>query len=120
MNNYANAGIGLFISVAFLTAGIALIGRGRMILPLIMNIIGTGGYVYAISVIGAIRHEKIPKEATEPLMARIYPAISVTVLLLVLIIMNYFSPYQEAKREAKRKARYEAVERPLTKDEKII
>lgn len=120
MNNYQNAGIGLFVSAVFLTASVCTLGKGRMMIPAILDIIGSAGYIYAISVLSAIPHEKIPKENVEPLIARIYPAIAVSVLIFVIVITNFFSPYQEAKRDAKRRAKWEAEQRPLSKDEKIL
>ncbi|MGN0691441.1 MAG: hypothetical protein ACI4K7_03735 [Oscillospiraceae bacterium] len=120
MNNYENAGMALFISTFFLTLAVIFMGKGRMVIPSICNIIGSSGYIYAINVLAAIPNEKIPKQYTEPLIGRIYPVISVTVLVFAAVIMNYFSPCQEAKREARKKAKYNAELRPLKDDEKIL
>ncbi|MCI5750949.1 MAG: hypothetical protein MR038_00490 [Oscillospiraceae bacterium] len=120
LNNYENAGIALFISTFFLTLAVIFMGKGRMVMPSVFNIIGSAGYIYAINILAAIPNEMIPKQYTEPLIWRIYPVISVTVLVLAAVIMNYFSPQQEAKREARKKAKYEAELRPLEDDEKIL
>lgn len=120
MNKYENAGIGLFISTFFLTLAVIFMGKGRMIIPAVFNIIGSAGYIYAISILSAIPNEKIPKQYTEPLIGRIYPVISVTVLVFAAVVMNYFSPQQEAKREARKRAKYNAEHRPLEDSEKIL
>lgn len=120
MNKYENAGIALFVSSFFLTLAVIFMGNGRMIIPAIFNIIGSAGYIYAINILSAIPNEKIPKQYTEPLIGRIYPAISVTVFVFAAVVMNYFSPRQEAKREARKKAKYEAELRPLKDDEKLL
>lgn len=120
MNKYENAGIALFVSTFFLTIAVIFMGKGRMIIPFLFNIIGSAGYIYAINVLAAIPNERIPKQYTEPLIGRIYPVISVTVLVFAAVIMNYFSPQQEAKREARKKAKYSAELRPLKEDEKIL
>lgn len=120
INGYENAGIGLFVSTFFLTLSVLFLGKGRMVLPALFDIIGTAGYIYAIKIILAIPHTKVAKQSTEMFAGRIYPAISVTVLVLIVIIMNYFSPQQTAKREARRKKKYDRISRPLKNDEKII
>ncbi len=120
LNGYENCGISLFVSTFFLLLAVVLLGKGRMILPSVMNIIGTAGYIYAIYILDSIPNEKVAKTEVAPLIGNIYPAAAVTVLVFITVFLNYFSPVREEKREARKKAIYEANERPLSKDEKII
>ena len=120
LNNYEKAGYSLIASAVLLTAASALLGRGRMILPSVFTVLGTAAYIYPIKVLHSIPHELVPKQAVEPLAARIYPAVSVTVLLSVMIVLNFFSDEQEAKREKKRRENYEKNDRSLRDDEKIV
>lgn len=120
INGYENVGTALFVSSFFLTLSVIFLGKGRMILPAVFDVIGTAGYAYAIKVILDIPHSKVAKQSTEMFAGRIYPAITVTVIVLIVVIMNYFSDIQKAKREARRKKKYDRTNRPLKKDEKIL
>lgn len=120
INGYENIGTALFVSSAALTLSVIFLGKGRMVLPAVFDIIGTAGYAYAIKLILEIPHSKVPKQSTEMFAGRVYPAITVSVLVLIVVIMNYFSDIQKDKREARRKKKYDKTNRPLKRNEKIL
>ncbi len=120
LNNYQKAGYSLIASAAVLTLAIIFLRRGGMVIPSVLCAAGTALYIYPIRVLDSIPHTLIPKQNIEPLMQRIYPAVSVTVLLVIMIVFNYFSDEQINKREARRRAKYEREDRKLRNDEKII
>ncbi|MGN0587571.1 MAG: hypothetical protein ACI4JF_09820, partial [Oscillospiraceae bacterium] len=88
-NGYEKCGYALFISSALLTAATVLGGFKKVILPVILDIFGSAGYIYTLSVLNAIPNTKIPKESTETLMAYHYPTIIVTVLIILLAFFNF-------------------------------
>ena len=120
LNNYENAGYSLIASAVLLTLATVFLGRGRMIVPSVLTVLGTAAYVYPIHVLHSIPHELVPKQAVEPLVMRIYPAVLVTILLSVMIVLNFFSDEQEKKREKKRLEKYDRNDRSLRDDEKIV
>lgn len=120
MNDYDKCGIALFISTVFLVAALILIKFKKTIIPLIFTIVGTGSYIYTLAVISAIPNTKIPKENTEVLLAKHYPTITVTVLLILLIFFNFFSEEAVQKRLERKNKKLAERERSLNEDEKII
>lgn len=120
MNDYNKCGIALFISTVFLVAALILIKFKKTIIPLIFTIVGTGSYIYTLAVISAIPNTKIPKENTEVLLAKHYPTIAVTVLLILLVFFNFFSEEAVQKRLKRKNKKLAERERSLNEDEKII
>ncbi len=120
INNYESAGIALFISTGAFAAGYILLFSDLVILPAVFDIIGTAAFIYPINILLSISNERIPKQFTEPLAERIYPAIFISVLLLLGAAVNLLSPKQCEKREKRRLKKYNAEKRPLKNDEKIV
>lgn len=116
MNGYEKVGISLFVSAALLTAAVVLTGFGKMIIPAVLCIFGTIAYIYPINAVLAIPNTLIPKTATEPLAQRIYPTAAVSVLIIAMIVFNYFSESNIRRREQIRAEK----QRALRDDEKII
>ncbi|MGN1135452.1 MAG: hypothetical protein ACI4SF_04465 [Oscillospiraceae bacterium] len=120
MNGYDNCGIALFISTVLLIAALVFIAFKKSLVPLILTIVGSGFYIYTLAVIEAIPNTKIPKEYTEALSAKHFPTIAVTVLLILLVIFNFFSEEAVQKRIEKRNSKKAEKERSLNDDEKIL
>lgn len=120
MNGYDKCGIALFASTVLLVAALVFIKFKKSLVPLILTIFGSACYIYTLAVIEAIPNTKIPKEYTEALSAKHFPTIAVTVLLILLIIFNFFSEEAVQKRFEKRNARKAERERSLNDDEKIL
>lgn len=120
MNGYDKCGIALFASTVLLVAALVFIKFKKSLIPLILTIFGSACYIYTLAVIEAIRNTKIPKEYTEALLAKHFPTIAVTVLLILLIIFNFFSEEAVQKRLEKRNLRKAERERSLNDDEKIL
>lgn len=120
MNGYDKCGIALFISTVLLVAALVFITFRKSLVPLILTIVGSGFYIYTLAVIESIPNTKIPKEYTEALSAKHFPTIAVTVLLILLIIFNFFCEEAVQKRLEKRKSKETAENRSLTDDEKIL
>lgn len=120
MNDYTICGIALFASTVLLIAALVFITYKKTLVPLILTIFGTACYIYTLAVICAIPNTKIPKEYTEVLLAKHYPTIAVTVLLILLIFFNFFSEEAIRVRAEKKKKRLEEKERSLNEDEKIL
>lgn len=120
MNDYDKCGIALFISTVFLVTALIFIKFKKTIIPLILTIVGTGSYIYTLAVISAIPNAKVPKESTEVLLAKHYPTIAVTVLLILLIFFNFFSEEAVQKRLERKNKKLAERERSLNEDEKII
>lgn len=119
-NEYEAAGIALFISTGLFFIGYLLLFADTVIIPIILDVLGTGFFIYPINVLLSISNEKIPKQYTEPLAQRIYPAIIISVLLLLGAIVNIFSPVKVKKREERKIKKYNEIQRPLKEDEKIV
>lgn len=120
MNGYDKCGIALFASTVLLVAALVFIKFKKSLIPLILTIFGSACYIYTLAVIEAIPNTKIPKEYTEALLAKHFPTIAVTVLLILLIIFNFLSEEAVQKRLEKRNLRKAERERSLNDDEKIL
>ena len=120
MNGYDKCGIALFASTVLLVAALVFTKFKKSLVPLILTILGSACYIYTLAVIEAVPNTKIPKEYTEALSAKHFPTISVTVLLIMLIIFNFFSEEAVQKRLEKRNARKAERDRSLNDDEKIL
>lgn len=122
-NNYQSIGISLIISIVALLAALvfSFFRKGIFnLLSLIFNIAGTLLYIYPIAVLNGIPNSIVPRSSIELFTSRIYPAVSVTILLLTSIFADYFS-YARISERAKRKSEKQKERtRSLTDDEKII
>lgn len=122
-NNYQNAGMSLIISVGVLLAALvfAFFRKGiTNLLSLIFNIAGTLLYIYPIAVLNGIPNSTVPRSSIELFTSRIYPAVSVTILLLTVIFADFFSYDRLTERERKKSEKLRERQRGLTDDEKII
>lgn len=122
-NNYQNAGSSLIISVGVLFAALIFAFFRKSIfnlLSLVFNIAGTILYIYPISVLNAIPNSAVPRSSIEVLTSRIYPAVSVTILLLTVIFADFFSYERSAERARKKSEKLKERRRSLTDDEKIV
>ena len=117
---YANCGVCLFISSAFLIFGAITACFKKVWIPFIANIIGSAFYIYTVSRIYAIPNTLIAKTTTEPLAERHLLTVIVTVLLFALTVFNYFDEKNADKRNVKRKEKQDKLNRTLTDEEKII
>lgn len=118
--DYSFCGTALLISSAFLILGTVLAAFQRVWIPAVLDIIGTGFYIYTVKTFYSIPNELIPKENTEPFAERHLMTVFVTILLAVLIFLNYFSEKNTEKRNKKRTAKHEKNNRKLTDSEKIL
>ncbi len=121
--NYAQIGRCLIISVAMLALSLILAFFRKSytnIGSLFFNIIGTILYIYPIGVLNGIPNSQVPKQSIEVLTSRIYPAISVTVLLALVIFADIFSYERSAMRCKRRHEKEKESSRQLRDDEKII
>lgn len=122
-NNYQSIGISLIISIGALLAALvfAFFRKGIFnLLSLIFNIAGTLLYIYPISVLNCIPNSSVPRSSIELFTSRIYPAVSVTILLLTAIFADYFSYDRSSERAKKKIEKQKERTRSLTDDEKII
>lgn len=122
-NNYQNAGMSLIISVGVLLSALvfAFFRKGiTNLLSLIFNIAGTLLYIYPIAVLNGIPNSTVPRSSIELFTSRIYPAVSVTILLLTVIFADFFSYDRSAERARKKNEKLRERQRGLTDDEKII
>lgn len=117
---YRDCGICLFFSSAFLILGVILAAFERVWLPAAFDIIGTVFYIITVKIIYAIPNTLHPKTVTEPLAERHLMTVIVTVLLAVLIFLNYFSEKNTAKREKRKAEKYRRENRSLDEHEKIL
>ena len=102
-NGYEKCGYALILSTIFLLTALISAILKKVLIPFILNILGSGGYIYALAILSAIPNTKIPTESIERLMANHYPTAFVTVFLIVIIFFNYFSKEAVEKRAEKRK-----------------
>lgn len=122
-NNYRTIGICLMVSsgILILSLAAAFFRKGIFnLISVVLNIIGTLLYIYPIAVLNGIPNSTVPRSSIEILTARIYPAISVTILLLTAVFADYFSYDRSAKRAEKNRQKHREQTRKLTDDEKII
>ena len=117
---YRNCGICLFVSSAFLISGVVLAAFERVWFPAAFDIIGTAFYIFTVKMLYAIPNTLRPKTVTEPLAERHLMTVIVTVLLAVLVFLNYFSEKNTAKREKRKAEKYNKVNRMLDDSEKIL
>ncbi len=117
---FNSMGTALLFSSLFLIASTVLAFFKKVWLPLIFNIIGSGFYIYTVSKIYAIPNSAIAKSRTEFLAERHLLTVIVTLLLLTLIILNYFDEKNVQKRMEAKAKRIEYSERSLTHEEKIL
>lgn len=122
-NNYQSIGISLIISVGILLAALVFAFFRKVVfnlLSLVFNIAGTLLYIYPIAVLNGIPNSTVPRSSIELLTSRIYPAVSVTILLLTAIFADFFSYERSAERAKKKSEKQKERSRSLTDDEKII
>lgn len=120
VGDYSLCGTALLISSAFLIAATVFAAFYKVWLPAIFNIIGTGFYIYTVKTFYSIPNELIPKEKTVPFAERHLMTVFVTVLLAVLIFLNYFSEKNVQKRNKRRSEKYNKNNRKLNDNEKIL
>lgn len=117
---FYKCGVALLASSAFLIAGTVVACFKRVWVPLILNIIGTACYIYAVSGIYAIPNSMRPKTDTEPLAERHLFTVIVTLLLFALTVFNFLDEKNVSKRNEKRRLKAEKIGKKLSDDEKII
>lgn len=120
VGDYSFCGTALLISSALLIAGTVLAAFQKVWLPAVLDIIGTGFYIYTVKTFYSIPNELIPKENTEPFAERHLLTVFVTVLLTVLIFLNYFSEENTEKRNKKLAEKHDKNNRKLEDSEKIL
>lgn len=118
--DYSFCGTALLISSAFLIAATVLAAFQKVWLPAVLNIIGTGFYIYTVKTFYEIPNDLIPKTSTEPFAERHLLTAFVTVLLAVLIFLNYFSEKNTEKRNKRRAEKHDKNNRKLKDSEKIL
>lgn len=117
---FNSMGTALLLSSLFLVASTVIAIFKKIWIPLIFNIIGSGFYIYTVSEIYAIPNSAIAKSRTEFLAERHLLTVIVTLLLLALIILNYFDENNVQKRMEIKNKKIEHSERSLTSEEKIL
>lgn len=117
---FNSMGTSLIFSSIFLITATAISCFKKVWIPFILNIIGSGFYINTVSKIYAIPHTQLPKERTEPLAERHLLTVIVTLLLIALVILNYFDKSNVEKRLNAKRKKAEQNERKLTNDEKIL
>lgn len=118
--DFSFCGTALLISSAFLIAAVVLAAFQKVWLPAVLDIIGTGFYIYTVKTFYEIPNELIPKENTEPFAERHLLTVIVTVLIAVLVFLNYFSEKNTEKRSKKLAAKLDKNNRRLEDNEKIL
>lgn len=116
---FNSMGTSLLLSSLFLITATIIALFKKILLPLILNVIGSAFYIYTVSELYAIPNTAIEKSRTEFLAERHMFTIIVTLLLLVLIIFNYFDETNVNKRK-KLKEKSAKDNRELTSEEKIL
>lgn len=117
---YDKCGYALFISSALLSAAVILGGSKKVLLPVILDIFGSAGYIYTLSVLNAIPNTKIPRTSIETLMSNHYPTIIVTVLIILLAVFNFMQEDAVEKRRKAKAAKIAAENRSLNDNERIL
>lgn len=117
---FNSMGTGLLLSSLFLIASTIIAFFKKIYIPLILNIIGSAFYIYTVSKLYAIPNSSLSKNITEPLAERHLLTVVVTLLLIALVIFNYFDKVNIEKRSKNKKKKIEQNERKLTDEEKIL
>lgn len=123
INDYRVCGICLLASGGALAVSLLLSVCKKLpaiILSAVFDIAGSALYIYPISVITAIPSTKISKAYTDVIAGRMYPAIIVTALIAVILLLDYLDPANAEKRAAKKQAKLMERTRSLEEHEKII
>lgn len=120
INLFNSMGTGLLLSSLFLILATVIAFFKKVWLPLIMNIIGSCFYIYTVSKLYSIPNSSLPKDYTEPLAERHLFTVIVTLLLIILIILNYFDESNVQKRIDAKNKKIEQNERKLKDEEKIL
>lgn len=120
VTDFSFCGTALLISSAFLIAATVLAAFQKVWLPAVLDIIGTGFYIYTVKTFYEIPNELIPKTTTEAFAERHLLTVFVTVLLAVLIFLNYFSDKNTEKRSKRRAEKHNKNNRKLNDSEKIL
>lgn len=110
----------LLLSSLFLIAALVIAILKKVWIPLILNIIGSGFYIYTVSEIYAIPNSAIEKSRTEFLAERHLITVVVTLLLLALIVFNFLDEKNVNKRQQRKAEKNAKVIRELTDEEKIL
>ncbi len=120
VGDYSFCGTALLISSAFLITATVLAAFQKVWLPALFNVIGTGFYIYTVKTFYSIPNELIPKENTQPFAERHLMTVFVTVLLAILIFLNYFPDKNVEKRNKKFAEKQNKNNRKLIDDAKIL
>ena len=117
---FNSMGTGLLMSSLFLITSVVIAFFKKIWIPTILNIIGSGFYIYTVSKLYAIPNTELPKTVTEPLAERHLLTVIVTLFLIALVILNYFDEANVTKRLNAKRKRTELNEIKLTDEEKIL
>ena len=117
---FNSMGIGLLLSSLFLITATVIAFFKKILLPLVFNILGSICYIYTVSKLYAIPSSSLPKNITEPLAERHLLTVIVTLLLITLIILNYFDDANISRRNKLKALKIEHNNRKLSDDEKIL
>ncbi len=117
---FTSMGTGLLLSSLFLILATVIAFFKKVWITLILNIIGSAFYIYTVSKLYAIPNSSLPKEYTEPLAERHLLTVIVTLLLIALVILNFFNETNVAKRVKRKNKKIDLNDRKLTDEEKIL
>jgi hypothetical protein len=119
---YGETGYGLIFSAPTLLAAYILTFRKMSIVPAVIDIIGSAGYLQSIHAIHAISIGEgafIPSWVTSDIAQNHMPSIVASMLIIVLCGFNFLLMENKEKRREKREKKLEA-DRPLTESERIF
>ncbi len=117
---FNSMGNGLLLSSLFLILSTIIAALKKVWLSLILNIFGSGCYIYTVAKLYAIPNTALAKEITEPLAERHLSTVIVSLLLIALSILNYFDETNLSKRINNKYKKDNQKNRNLTDDEKIL
>lgn len=118
--NYEKCGYALIISTVFLISSY-IFGFLKKIIPtVLLNIIGTIGYIYSIAQLNKIPNALVPRENIEKIIQNHIYTVSVTILLALLVFFNFMLDENINKRAERKLQKKDRLERALKNDEKIL
>jgi hypothetical protein len=118
--DYGQGSYGLLVAAPLLLAAYIMTIFKMTFTPAIVTVIGSAGYLYTIYYLNSLAAGWMPGWVTDRIAQNHLPSIYASIFLLVLCVINYFLPEKMEKRKLRRSKKFEAENRALTEDEKIM
>jgi hypothetical protein len=117
---FAQGAYGLLVSAPLLALAWLLTVFKFSLLPAVIDIIGSAGYIYTLHYLNSLAEGWMPRWVTDNIASNHYPSIFASIFILFLCCLNYFLPEKINRRHEKKSMKLREKSRALREEEKIL